>query len=73
MIALISDGKEYTFEGKVNGEILETAAGSDGFGYDPVFRPEGEKLTFAEMAPEKKNAMSHRRRALDAMLASLED
>ncbi len=73
VIALISGGEEYTFEGRVEGEILEHPAGSDGFGYDPVFRPSGETLTFAEMEPARKNSMSHRRRALDAMLAALEE
>jgi len=72
VIALISDGKEFTFEGKVKGEILEFPAGNDGFGYDTVFRPEGQTLTFAEMSAGQKNSMSHRRRALDAMLAELE-
>ena len=51
VIALISGGHEYTFEGRVEGEILEHPAGNDGFGYDPVFRPAGETLTFDTGVP----------------------
>ncbi|WP_017730635.1 RdgB/HAM1 family non-canonical purine NTP pyrophosphatase [Nafulsella turpanensis] len=52
------------FEGKVEGEILEQKSGEKGFGYDPVFRPEGRECSFAEMSMEEKNAISHRGRAL---------
>ena len=55
----------------MEGEILRSPTGTDGFGYDPVFRPAGSALSFAEMAPEAKNAISHRGRALEAMLAYL--
>lgn len=68
VIALISDGEEHCFEGKVEGMITETPAGADGFGYDPVFQPEGSDITFAEMSSEGKNTLSHRRRALDMLL-----
>ncbi len=64
VIALILDGEEYVFEGVVEGRITEQPAGDHGFGYDPVFVPEGETETFAEMAPERKNAISHRGRAM---------
>lgn len=64
VIALILDGREYTFEGIVNGTISEMPAGNGGFGYDPVFVPEGSDESFAEMSPERKNAMSHRGRAV---------
>lgn len=64
VIALILDGKEYLFEGRVDGEILAERHGSEGFGYDPVFRPEGFNESFAEMALEAKNAISHRGRAV---------
>ena len=64
VIALILDGEEYVFEGVVEGRITEQPAGDHGFGYDPVFVPEGETETFAEMAPERKNAISHRGRAV---------
>lgn len=52
------------FEGIVEGEILKERAGSKGFGYDPVFRPEGEERSFAQMSMEEKNNISHRGRAL---------
>ena len=67
VIALIIDGKEYLFEGIVNGDITTARRGSDGFGYDPVFVPEGESLTFAEMPLSKKNTMSHRARAFEKL------
>jgi XTP/dITP diphosphohydrolase len=64
------DGKEaHFFEGLVKGHIAERARGSGGFGYDPVFVPEGEVLTFAEMASEAKHARSHRGKALAAFAA----
>ena len=72
VIALILDGEEYVFEGVVEGRITEQPAGDHGFGYDPVFVPEGETETFAEMTPERKNALRHRglavRRFADFML-----
>lgn len=64
VIALILDGNEYLFEGKVNGEIIDKGRGSDGFGYDPIFLPEGYSQTFAEMPLELKNQISHRGRAV---------
>lgn len=64
VIALILDGNEYLFEGKVNGEIIDKGRGSDGFGYDPIFLPEGYNQTFAEMPLELKNQISHRGRAV---------
>lgn len=60
VIALILDGKEYTFEGRVNGEITTEYHGIKGFGYDPIFRPEGYAETFAQMSSELKNKISHR-------------
>ncbi len=63
VIALILDGVEKTFTGKVEGEILTAPEGDGGFGYDPVFRPEGYDATFALMSPDDKNAISHRGRA----------
>lgn len=67
-IALIIGGDEIMFEGKVEGEITTVPGGTDGFGYDPVFRPSGHELTFAEMTPAEKNSLSHRGRALEAMI-----
>lgn len=69
VIALIIGGEEICFEGKVEGCITEVPGGTDGFGYDPIFRPDGHTRTFAEMTSEQKNSLSHRRRALDAMMA----
>lgn len=62
-IALIQNGEEHLFEGIVEGEILLEKCGSEGFGYDPVFAPEGRGIAFAEMSAEDKNAISHRGRA----------
>ncbi|MDE6693320.1 MAG: non-canonical purine NTP diphosphatase [Muribaculaceae bacterium] len=68
VIALIIDGKEHLFEGKVEGDILEAPAGTGGFGYDPVFRPRGWTRTFAEASQDEKNAVSHRGRAVRKLL-----
>ena len=64
VVALILDGEEYLFEGIVRGYITSERFGEGGFGYDPVFVPEGEVMTFAEMSAEAKNAISHRGRAM---------
>jgi len=63
VIALIVDGKEYTFEGTVEGTILKERIGSGGFGYDPVFLPNEGNKTFAQMTAEEKDKISHRGRA----------
>lgn len=63
VIALILEGKEYLFEGIVTGKIISERRGRMGFGYDPVFIPDGSKLTFAEMELDEKNLISHRARA----------
>ncbi len=60
VIALIYDNKEYLFEGLINGKIIDERRGQKGFGYDPVFLPDNEELTFAEMPAQKKNMISHR-------------
>lgn len=62
-ICLIEGGMEHLFEGVVKGEIIEKKRGCSGFGYDPVFVPEGYTETFAEMGNEEKNKISHRARA----------
>ena len=72
VIALILNGEEYFFEGDVNGEILQEKKGSDGFGYDPIFKPEGYKETFAEMSIGLKNKISHRGLAVKKLVAFLE-
>ena len=64
VIALYLSDKEYIFEGSIEGRITEAPAGSHGFGYDPVFVPEGEQRTFAEMSLEEKNRFSHRSNAI---------
>lgn len=63
-MALILDGKEYLFEGIVRGKILHEQRGEGGFGYDPLFAPEGWDCSFAEMSAEDKNSISHRGRAV---------
>ncbi len=60
VISLILDGEEYSFEGKVVGEILYQKTGDDGFGYDPIFKPNGYDQSFAEMTMKQKNEISHR-------------
>lgn len=67
VMALVLDGKEYLFEGIVEGKIIHESRGTGGFGYDPVFVPDGYDQTFSEMAPELKNAISHRGRAMVAL------
>lgn len=73
VIALIKDGETHLFEGIVDGEITKSPSGTDGFGYDPVFRPEGWKMTFAEATPDEKNAVSHRGRAVAKLIAYLNE
>ncbi len=71
IICLILKGHEYFFEGRCEGQILQAATGSDGFGYDPVFSPDGSSKSFAEMSLEEKNTFSHRRKAGDLLIAFL--
>lgn len=73
VIALIVDGKEQLVEGIVNGYITEQPSGSEGFGYDPVFAPEGYDKTFAMMTSEEKNNISHRGRATRKLLDILKN
>ena len=73
VIALILDGKEYTFEGRVEGTIAEEECGAEGFGYDPLFVPSGEIITFAQMSAEAKNAISHRGRAVAELVKFLKN
>lgn len=63
VIALIFQGKEHLFEGIVRGTITTERHGTDGFGYDPIFQPDGHSVTFADMTADEKNAISHRGRA----------
>ena len=71
VIALILDGAEYLFEGRVEGVIATEESGCGGFGYDPLFVPSGEIITFAEMSAEAKNAISHRGRAVAELVKFL--
>jgi XTP/dITP diphosphohydrolase len=71
VICLILDGEEFYFEGRCEGQILRTPAGGAGFGYDPLFQPDGSSKSFAEMSPEEKNGFSHRRKAGDLLVAFL--
>ncbi len=63
VIALILDDREYLFEGIIKGKIISERRGKEGFGYDPVFVPQGRDLTFAEMSLAEKNRISHRAKA----------
>lgn len=72
VITLILEGQTHQFEGIVNGTILSELRGARGFGYDPVFIPEGHDRTFAEMPAETKNSISHRGRAVAKLVKFLE-
>lgn len=72
VIALIYNDKEYMFEGKVEGSIIHERRGTEGFGYDPVFIPDGKTRTFAEMDLSEKNTISHRARALEKLRTFLQ-
>lgn len=71
VIALCLDGKEYLFEGRVDGTIASTPTGENGFGYDPIFVPDESGVSFAEMDAESKNAISHRGRAVRKLFSFL--
>ena len=68
VVALVINGKTSTFEGIVEGEITSKKHGKDGFGYDPIFKPNGFKITFAEMPLSEKNKISHRGRAVKKLI-----
>lgn len=73
VISLQLNGKEFFFEGICEGIIIDDQKGKDGFGYDPVFVPDGDTRTFAEMSMVEKNQYSHRRKAMDKLIAFLEN
>ena len=73
VMALILDGEMMTFEGIVNGTIAEQRMGEGGFGYDPIFIPDGHEISFAQMDDGKKNLISHRYHALTKMKSYLEE
>lgn len=71
VIHLIHDNQHHVFSGEIQGTITETPAGVEGFGYDPIFRPNGYENTFAEMPLEVKNRISHRALAVEKLIAFL--
>ena len=71
VIALINNNETHLFDGTVEGSLLEDPKGSGGFGYDPIFRPDGWNKTFAEASPEEKNQVSHRGRATRKLIEFL--
>ena len=71
VLCLVEPEGERFFEGRVAGTLTDRPRGAAGFGYDPIFVPDGHTRTFAEMPAAEKHAISHRRRALDAFLAAL--
>jgi len=73
VFTLLLHGVEHQFEGVVNGEILTEPRGTGGFGYDPLFVPDGHDQTFAEMSSAEKKGISHRSRALTGMVAYLDE
>ena len=73
VLALETGGSTYFFEGEIQGTIIHEKRGTGGFGYDPIFVPEGYTQTFAEMDPAEKNAISHRSLAVDKLLEFLKN
>ena len=73
VISLIIGGEEHLFEGIVEGRILDRETGHEGFGFDPLFVPDGSERSFAEMSAEEKNAVSHRGRAVRKLAAWLHE
>ena len=71
-ICLILDDKEYLFEGIVKGQITREQRGTSGFGYDPIFQPEGYSKTFAELGDDVKNTISHRALAVKELVDFLQ-
>ncbi|MEO6231251.1 MAG: RdgB/HAM1 family non-canonical purine NTP pyrophosphatase [Ferruginibacter sp.] len=73
VISLILNGQEFQFEGVCNGKVIQEKRGKEGFGYDPVFIPDGSEMTFAEMGKIAKNEFSHRKKAMDKLISFLQD
>jgi len=71
VIALIIKGEENLFEGECNGKITKIKSGVEGFGYDPIFIPEGYEITFAEMSKQEKGVISHRGKAVKELIGFL--
>ncbi|HHN63939.1 MAG TPA: RdgB/HAM1 family non-canonical purine NTP pyrophosphatase [Nitrospirae bacterium] len=73
VLCLVLDGKPYFFEGQVRGHITRRPSGRSGFGFDPVFVPEGYKRTFASLGQKTKNRISHRARAIEKLKEFLKE
>ena len=73
VISLVLNGREHQFEGICTGVIIEEKRGYNGFGYDPVFVPDGDTRTFAEMNTAEKNIYSHRKKAMEKLISFLAD
>ena len=73
IVALILNDEEHFFEGRIEGSITHSKSGSDGFGYDPIFQPNGFDITFSEMSMAEKNAISHRGKAAAKLIAFLKE
>ena len=73
VISLIIEGKETQFEGICKGKIIDNPQGTEGFGYDPIFIPDGSKRSFAEMSIEEKNRFNHRTKAAAKLVAFLQN
>ena len=73
VISLMWQGEEYFLEGLVAGTIRQEISGTDGFGYDPIFQPDGYDITFAEMSMDEKNSISHRALAVEKLIAFLNE
>lgn len=72
VMCLVDETGENYFEGRVYGNLIKESRGEKGFGYDPIFIPENHEITFAEMKPEEKNVISHRKNAIEKFLIFLE-
>lgn len=73
VISLIIDGEEFLFEGSIEGKITKSRSGSGGFGYDPIFQPDGYSISFAEMSADEKNRISHRAKATEKLISFLKE
>lgn len=73
IVALILDGEEFLFEGIAEGDITHSKHGKEGFGYDPIFKPQGFEKTFAQMDLIEKNSISHRKRAVQKLVDFLRE
>ena len=72
IISLVIDGREFQFEGQVEGQIIPEKWGDQGFGYDPIFLPDGYEESFAQMTVEEKNIISHRALAVKKLIQFLQ-